>query len=325
MAVTASPPPTLIFYEPPLLVDGGSPELAALAAAGSQAKKSLKGTVANLDDVVNSILPPRMWSQPDGTTWMQYASKAPPSRPELAQLHAALDQRLQQRQARGQGLCAVRSELYSQLFGAWAWVVVQRGRKGGGGLGRGPHPPPLTPTNAPPARALLSLTPLQHSLFPPTGWPADELIRQVTLDLPERGLLLLRIRDEIRMTMDAYRTLYESSITFGVRKQLQAEEGLPELEATLAELLEKKKAAEALVLATKSKLELMERRLLERRALEDKQRAEEIVYVGPSQTTPAALPAPPHKHAHTHTHICLPSRPARAATSSTNKSTWTPS
>jgi dynein light intermediate chain len=101
----------------------------------------------------------------------------------------------------------------------------------------------------------------------------------VTLDLPERGLLLLRIRDEIRMTMDAYRTLYESSISFGVRKQLQAEEGLPELEATLADLLERKKAAEAQVLASKSQLELKERRLLEKRALEDKQRAEEIVCV----------------------------------------------
>ena len=81
------------------------------------------------------------------------------------------------------------------------------------------------------------------------------------------------------MTMDAYRTLYESSISFGVRKQLQAEEGLPELEATLADLLERKKAAEAQVLASKSQLELKERRLLEKRALEDKQRAEEIVCV----------------------------------------------
>ncbi len=120
----------------------------------------------------------------------------------------------------------------------------------------------------------------------------------MTLDLPERGLLLLRIRDEIRMTMDAYRTLYESSISFGVRKQLQAEEGLPELEAALADLLERKKAAEAQVLASKSKLELMERRLLEKRALEDKQRAEEIVYVwvwgvgwGSSPPLPFFLPA----------------------------------
>ena len=38
----------------------------------------------------------------------------------------------------------------------------------------------------------------------------DELIRQVALNCPERGLLLLRMRDEIRMTIDAYKTLYES-------------------------------------------------------------------------------------------------------------------
>jgi dynein light intermediate chain len=216
---TADPPPTLIFYEPPLLLDGGSPELAALAAAGSKSKV-LKGTTTTIPDVLNSILPPRSWSQVDGTSWIQFVSKVAPSRPELSQLAAALDQRLQQRQAKGTGLCAVRSELYGQVF--------------------------------------------------------DELIRQITLDLPERGLLLLRIRDEIRMTLDAYRTLYESSIAFGVRKQLQAEEGLPELEATLSELLEKKKALEAQVLAVKNKVELSERRLTEKRALAEKHRTEEI-------------------------------------------------
>lgn len=37
----------------------------------------------------------------------------------------------------------------------------------------------------------------------------DEIIRQVTLNLPERGLLLLRVRDEIKMTIAAYQTLYQ--------------------------------------------------------------------------------------------------------------------
>jgi dynein light intermediate chain len=32
----------------------------------------------------------------------------------------------------------------------------------------------------------------------------DELIRQVTINCAERGLLLLRVRDEIRMTIAAY-------------------------------------------------------------------------------------------------------------------------
>ncbi len=42
---------------------------------------------------------------------------------------------------------------------------------------------------------------------------SDELIRQVTIESPERGLLLLRVRDEIRMTLDAYKTLYDSRYT----------------------------------------------------------------------------------------------------------------
>lgn len=32
----------------------------------------------------------------------------------------------------------------------------------------------------------------------------DELIRQVTINCAERGLLLLRVRDEMRMTIAAY-------------------------------------------------------------------------------------------------------------------------
>lgn len=50
----------------------------------------------------------------------------------------------------------------------------------------------------------------------------DELIRQITISCAERGLLLLRVRDEARMTVAAYQTLYESSIAFGMRKALMA-------------------------------------------------------------------------------------------------------
>lgn len=49
----------------------------------------------------------------------------------------------------------------------------------------------------------------------------DEIIRQVTINCAERGILLTRVRDEIEMTMIAYRTLYQSSIAFGIRKALQ--------------------------------------------------------------------------------------------------------
>ncbi|XP_071550184.1 33 kDa inner dynein arm light chain, axonemal-like isoform X2 [Panulirus ornatus] len=52
----------------------------------------------------------------------------------------------------------------------------------------------------------------------------DELIRQVTINCAERGLLLYRVRDEIRETLDAYQRLYTSSCAYGVRKALMAEE-----------------------------------------------------------------------------------------------------
>ena len=53
----------------------------------------------------------------------------------------------------------------------------------------------------------------------------------MTINCAERGLLLLRVRDEIRMTIAAYQTLYESSIAFGMRKALMAEQRKAELEA----------------------------------------------------------------------------------------------
>merc|ERR1719373_56336 len=66
----------------------------------------------------------------------------------------------------------------------------------------------------------------------------DELIRQATINCAERGLLLLRVRDEIREAIASYQTLYESSIAFGMRKALQAEQERAELaqkEKALAE------------------------------------------------------------------------------------------
>jgi dynein light intermediate chain len=62
----------------------------------------------------------------------------------------------------------------------------------------------------------------------------DELIRQVTISCQERGLLLLRVRDEIRMSIAAYQTLYESSVAFGMRKALQGEQGKSDMEQKVA-------------------------------------------------------------------------------------------
>lgn len=53
---------------------------------------------------------------------------------------------------------------------------------------------------------------------------SDEIIRQVTITCAERGLLLLRIRDELHLTILAYQTLLESAIAYGLRKAILVEQ-----------------------------------------------------------------------------------------------------
>lgn len=155
---------------------------------------------------------------------------------------------------------------------------------------------------------------------------ADELIRQVTINCAERGLLLLRVRDEIRMTIAAYQvrsalpraplsarstrrparrpgpgparrahrraalprcctprraaqTLYESSIAFGMRKALHAEQGRADMEASIAALQAEKEELGAAVLELKAKAEAIEKREGERRALEEKKHADEVAFL----------------------------------------------
>lgn len=107
----------------------------------------------------------------------------------------------------------------------------------------------------------------------------DELIREITINSPERGLLLLRVRDEIRMSIAAYQTLYQSSVTFSTRKQLQSEQGKAETEAQIEELEETKRRHEARVVELKNKYEAIERRETERHAIDERNRKEEIEFL----------------------------------------------
>ena len=200
---------------------------------------------AKLEDMVNSMLPPRLillfslhnnfykkfkhifptfreWIEESGT-WAQYVSKEPASRLDVIALQEQLDKKLSERKARETGICPVREELYGQCL--------------------------------------------------------DELIRQVTLDGPERGLLLMRTRDEIRMTIDAYKTLFGSSVTFGIKKQLRAEQGIPELENQVSDLEAQKSQLELEVYELRSKLEIVEKREAERKTADDKRRKEELDFL----------------------------------------------
>lgn len=160
---------SLVKYDSPVLVNS------------AKDKKSKKGGLppvadtkqpTQTEDILNSILPPREWTE-DGQLWIQYVSSTPATRLDVINLQEQLDLKLQQRQARETGICPIREELYAQCF--------------------------------------------------------DELIRQITINCAERGLLLLRVRDELRMTVAAYQGLYESSVAYGMRKALRSEQMKAEL------------------------------------------------------------------------------------------------
>jgi dynein light intermediate chain len=71
----------------------------------------------------------------------------------------------------------------------------------------------------------------------------DELIRQDTLDtIPDRGLLLAKVRDDFKKTIDAYQTLYQSSVVYSIRKKKQAMQERPQRVQELEEKIKKNTA-----------------------------------------------------------------------------------
>lgn len=50
----------------------------------------------------------------------------------------------------------------------------------------------------------------------------------------------MKVRDEMKVTVASYKSLYESSVLFGIRKQVQAEQGMKEMTQNLKELKREK-------------------------------------------------------------------------------------
>lgn len=216
---------SLVKYDNPVLVSNSkdkSKSKGTLGKKGGLPPVEQKPGLTQTEDILNSILPPREWTE-DGQLWVQYVSSTPATRLDVINLQEKLDQQLQQRQARETGICPVREELYAQCF--------------------------------------------------------DELIREVTINCAERGLLLLRVRDEMRMTIAAYQTLYESAVAFGMRKALQTEQGKNEMENRITTLESEVKDLERQVQEWKLKCEAIEKRENERREAEAKKHKEEVQYL----------------------------------------------
>jgi len=87
------------------------------------------------------------------------------------------------------------------------------------------------------------------------------------------------VRDEIRMTIAAYQTLYESSVAFGMRKALQAEQGKTDMERQIKDLELDKTELERQVNELKAKCEQIEKRALEQKQVEEKKHSEEIQFL----------------------------------------------
>jgi len=64
----------------------------------------------------------------------------------------------------------------------------------------------------------------------------DELILVIARDEPKRGSVLRRVRDEARMSIDSYRTVFETSLGFGCGKLTQAVEIKGDLEEQINSL-----------------------------------------------------------------------------------------
>jgi len=207
---------SLVKYDNPLLVSTNK-DGRGKNKKGLETKQNLTPT----EDILNSILPPREWTE-DGQLWVQYVSSTPATRSDVQSLQEYLDQKLAQRQARETGICPIREELYAQCF--------------------------------------------------------DELIRQTTINCAERGLLLLRVRDEIRMCIACYQTLYESSIAFGIRKALQSETSKLEMQREIKALKSEVSDLNNFCMEMKEKCEEVERKETERATEEDEKHTEVIEF-----------------------------------------------
>lgn len=111
----------------------------------------------------------------------------------------------------------------------------------------------------------------------------DELIRQVVVQCPEWGLLLARIRDEMAMTRDSYKTLYDMAVSLGQRKVIQRDldhQISREMEKLEYEVMIQQKRVHSL----QAKLGKTRKLLKDRRDLAESQHEEEVRFIKKGNT-----------------------------------------
>ena len=95
---------SLVKYDTPVLVstttikkkEKGPGATARGAKKGALPPVEQRPGVTQTEDILNSILPPREWTE-DGQLWVQYVSSTPATRLDVINLQEKLDQQLQLR------------------------------------------------------------------------------------------------------------------------------------------------------------------------------------------------------------------------------------
>lgn len=106
----------------------------------------------------------------------------------------------------------------------------------------------------------------------------NELVRQIAVECPERGVLVALLRDEAAETNRTYARLFEGACQYGVRKELERDLKRT-MQTELARAAMEASILENRVAEVRAKLDGAERRLQERRAAEEKRHQEEVSFL----------------------------------------------
>ena len=123
---------------------------------------------------------------------------------------------------------------------------------------------------------MMGLCPVRSAIF---EMVAEEILRQIVIDLPERGLLLRRVLDESRMTTDAYRSLNQEATLYCTRQLHDGAKGNPEILDRIAQLTAQVNALRSTVKSLETKHASLERCVAEQITADQKRYNEEKAFL----------------------------------------------
>ncbi|XP_025413191.1 33 kDa inner dynein arm light chain, axonemal-like [Sipha flava] len=104
----------------------------------------------------------------------------------------------------------------------------------------------------------------------------NEIIRQITIKNPEHGNVMIRIRDDLKMSIDGYRKLQESMIAKDIRKLLLKEKEKSNLEKMVQQLMSENERLEAEFAETTKMTQELELEIADKREEQALNRAKEL-------------------------------------------------